>query len=196
MTSARPRLTLFIASLGFFLITLDILIVSVALASIGRDLGGGTSGLQWVVDAYTLTFAALLLFAGNHSDRIGAKRALGWGIAGFLVASIGCAVAPSIGVLIAARVVQGSAAAITLPASMALIREAYQDPRERAHALGIWAVGGAVAGAAGPVLGGLVFGLIEGGSLGFASRPSSVRSSWEPLGSSRSSRFRPASGIP
>jgi DHA2 family methylenomycin A resistance protein-like MFS transporter len=152
--TTRAGRTLALASLGFFLITLDILIVNVALTRIGRDLGGSTSGLQWVIDAYTLMFASLLLFAGNLSDRIGAKKALGWGIAGFLVASIGCAVAPSLGVLIAARVVQGSAAAIMLPASMALIREAYQDAKERAHALGIWAVGGAVAGAVGPVLGG------------------------------------------
>ncbi|MDF2443829.1 MAG: transporter, family, methylenomycin resistance protein [Subtercola sp.] len=152
--TTRDNRTLVLASMGFFLITLDILIVNVALTRIGGDLGGSTSGLQWVIDAYTLIFAALLLFAGNLSDRIGANKALGWGIAGFFVASIGCAVAPTLGVLIAARVVQGSAAAIMLPASMALIREAYQEPKERSHALGIWAVGGAVAGAVGPVLGG------------------------------------------
>jgi DHA2 family methylenomycin A resistance protein-like MFS transporter len=148
--------TLALASLGFFLITLDILIVNLALTRIGRDLGGSTSGLQWVVDAYTLMFASLLLFAGNLSDRVGPKRAVGWGIVGFLVASIACAAAPSLGVLIAARVVQGSAAAVMLPASMALIREAYQDPRARAQALGVWAVGGAVAGAVGAALGGVL----------------------------------------
>lgn len=148
------RLTLVLASLGFFLITLDILIVNVALTSIGRELGGSTSGLQWVIDAYTLLFASLLLFAGNLSERIGAKRAIGWGIAGFLVASVACALAPTLGALIAARAVQGAAAAVMLPASMALIREAFPEARERAHALGIWAVGGAVAGAVGPILGG------------------------------------------
>ncbi|MFJ3034519.1 MFS transporter [Curtobacterium pusillum] len=167
--AANPaaRVALVLASLGFFLITLDILIVNVALTTIGRELGGSTSGLQWVIDAYTLLFASLLLFAGNLSDRIGAKRAIGWGIGGFLVASVACAVAPTLGALIAARAAQGAAAAIMLPASMALIREAYPDPRERAHALGIWAVGGAVAGAVGPILGGalttldwrLVFGI-------------------------------------
>lgn len=148
------RLTLVLASLGFFLITLDILIVNVALTTIGRELGGSTSGLQWVIDAYTLLFASLLLFAGNLSERIGAKRAIGWGIAGFLVASVACALAPTLGALIAARAVQGAAAAVMLPASMALIREAFPEARERAHALGIWAVGGAVAGAVGPILGG------------------------------------------
>ena len=152
----RARVTLVLSSLAFFLITLDILIVNVALTSIGREVGGGTAGQQWVIDGYTLMFAALLLFAGNLSDRIGAKRALGSGIALFLVASVACAVAPTSGVLIAARAVQGSAAAVMLPASMALIRQAFPDPRRRAHALGIWAVGGAVAGAVGPLVGGLL----------------------------------------
>ncbi|WP_222126928.1 MFS transporter [Curtobacterium pusillum] len=147
-------MALLLGSLGFFLITLDILIVNVALTTIGRELGGSTSGLQWVIDAYTLLFASLLLFAGNLSDRIGAKRAIGWGIAGFLIASVACALAPTVGALIAARALQGAAAAVMLPASMALIREAFPDARERAHALGIWAVGGAVAGAVGPLLGG------------------------------------------
>lgn len=155
-TSTRARATLLLASLGFFLITLDILIVNLALTQIGVELGGGASGRQWVIDGYTLTFAVLLLFAGNLSDRIGAKRAFGAGIALFLLASIACAVAPTLGLLIAARVVQGAGAAIMLPASMALIREAFPDPRQRTHALGIWAVGGAVAGAVGPLIGGLL----------------------------------------
>lgn len=153
---ASPQRTLFLASLGFFLITLDILIVNVALTRISDELGGGTTGQQWIIDGYTLMFASLLLFAGNLADRIGAKRSLGSGIALFLVASVACALAPTVGVLIAARVVQGAAAAAMLPSSMALIREAFPDARERAHALGIWAVGGAVAGAVGPLLGGLL----------------------------------------
>jgi DHA2 family methylenomycin A resistance protein-like MFS transporter len=153
-TRSAARLTLLLAALGFFLITLDILIVNVALTTIGREFDGSTSGLQWVIDAYTLLFASLLLFAGNLSDRIGAKRAIGWGIGGFLLASVACALAPTLGALIAARAVQGATAAVMLPASMALVREAFPDARERAHALGLWAVGGAVAGAVGPVLGG------------------------------------------
>ena len=154
--SASPRRTLFLASLGFFLITLDILIVNVALTRIGDELGGGPTGQQWVIDGYTLMFAALLLSAGALSDRVGAKRTLGAGIALFLLASVACALAPTVGALIAARVVQGVAAAAMLPASMALIREAFPDARERARALGVWAVGGAVATAVGPLLGGLL----------------------------------------
>lgn len=153
---SRARIALVLGSLGFFLITLDLLIVTVALSRIGRELGGATVGQQWVIDGYTLTFAALLLLAGNLADRIGAKRAVGAGVVLFLLASIGCALAPTLGILIACRVVQGAGAAVMLPASMALIREAFPDPRARTHALGIWAVGGAVAGAAGPLLGGLL----------------------------------------
>lgn len=154
VTPRPSRVALLLGSFGFFLITLDILIVNVALPTIGRELDGTTSGLQWVIDAYTLTFASLLLAAGNLSDRVGARRAIGWGIGGFLVASVACASAPTIGSLIAARAVQGAAAAVMLPASMALIREAFPDAAERARALGVWAVGGAVAAAVGPVVGG------------------------------------------
>lgn len=150
------RLTVLLASAGFFLITLDILIVNVALTQIGRELGGGTVGQQWVVDGYTLLFASLLLFAGNLADRVGAKRAFGIGVCLFGLTSIACALAPTIGTLIAARAGQGAAAAVMLPASMALIREAFPDPGRRARALGVWAVGGAVAAALGPLLGGVL----------------------------------------
>ena len=127
-----------------------------ALVRITAELGGGTAGQQWVIDGYTLLFAALLLFAGNLADRIGAKRALGLGIVVFGVTSAACAAAPGIGTLVAARCVQGVGAAVMLPASMALIREAFPDPRRRARALGVWAVGGAVAGLVGQPLGGLL----------------------------------------
>src|SRR5882757_1314677 len=125
----HARIVITIASLGFFLITLDISIVNVALTRMRGELGGGTTGQQWVIDGYTLLFAALLLFAGSLSDRVGAKKALGAGIVGFGAASAACAAAPTIGLLIAGRCVQGAAAAIVLPASMALIREAFPDPR-------------------------------------------------------------------
>jgi DHA2 family methylenomycin A resistance protein-like MFS transporter len=129
-------------------------VISVALPVISRELGGGITGLQWVVDGYTLMFAALLLFAGTLSDRIGARRAFGAGLALFVAASTACALAPVLGVLVAARLLQGAGAAVMTPASLALIREAYPDPAKRARAIGVWALGGAVASAAGPVLGG------------------------------------------
>ncbi len=152
----RARVALAIGSLGFFLITLDISIVNVALTNISQDLGGGTAGQQWTIDGYTLLFASLLLFAGNLTDRIGAKQALTLGITVFTLASAACAGAPGIGALVAARCVQGAGAAIMLPASMALIREAFPDSRRRARALGVWAVGGAVAALIGQPLGGVL----------------------------------------
>lgn len=153
---ATPGITLAAAVLGFFIVTLDATIVNVALPTIRDDLGGGITGLQWVVDGYTLMFAALLLSAGALSDRIGARYAFGVGLAIFIAASAGCAFAPGLGVLVGARFVQGAGAAIMMPASMALIHHAYPDPARRARAVGLWAMGGAVAAAAGPVLGGLL----------------------------------------
>src|SRR3954449_7843542 len=144
------------ALLGFFVVTFDAVVVNVALPSIRDDLGGGISGLQWVVDAYTLMFAGLLLTSGAVSDRVGARRAFGFGLALFVAASIGCGLAPSIGVLVLSRFVQGSAAAIMMPASMALIGQAYPDARRRAWAIGMWAMGGAIASSSAPVLGGLL----------------------------------------
>ncbi|WP_328381237.1 MFS transporter [Streptomyces sp. NBC_00400] len=142
------------ALLGFFLISLDALIVTVALPDIGRSLGGGMSGLQWMVDGYTLVFAALMLSAGALSDRIGARQAYGGGLVVFALASAACGLAPGLGVLVAARLVQGAAAAVMMPASLALVRQGFPDQAKRAQAIAIWTVGGAVAVAAGPVLGG------------------------------------------
>ncbi|MGI3782857.1 MAG: MFS transporter, partial [Janthinobacterium lividum] len=145
-----------VASAGFFLITLDISIVNVALARIQRDLGGGTSGQQWIIDGYTLLFAALLLFAGNLADRVGARRAFALGVVVFVLASVACAAAPDAGALVVARCLQGAGAAVMLPASMALVRAAFPGGPQRARALGVWAVGGAVAGLVGQPLGGLL----------------------------------------
>ncbi len=152
----RSGVALVASLLGFTVITIDVSAVNIALPAIRDSLSGGMAGLQWVVDAYTLMFAALMLSAGALADRAGARRAYAWGVTLFTVASLGCALAPSIGVLVAARVAQGAAAAIVLPASLALIRQAYDDARTRARAIALWTVGGSLAMAAGPVLGGLL----------------------------------------
>jgi DHA2 family methylenomycin A resistance protein-like MFS transporter len=131
-------------------------VVNVALPSIREDLGGGISGLQWVIDGYTLMFAGLLLTSGAVADRVGARRAFAFGLALFVGASIGCGFAPSMGWLVLARFLQGSAAAVMMPASMALIAQAYPDARRRAWAVGMWAMGGAIASSSAPVLGGLL----------------------------------------
>lgn len=155
-SDVHSRLVLLAALLGFFMITLDAVIVNVALPSIRRQFGGGITGLQWVVDGYTLLFAALLLSAGAFSDRIGARRAFGTGAAVFCIASLACGIAPNLGMLIAARFVQGAAAAVMMPSSMALIGHAFPDPVKRASAIAMWAMGGAIASTSGPMLGGLL----------------------------------------
>ncbi len=142
------------AVLGFFVVTLDAVVVNVTLPTIRTDLGGGVAGLQWVVDGYTLMFAALLLTAGSLSDRLGTRRAFGLGLAAFVLASVACGFAPGLGTLVAARFVQGAAAAAVMPASTALLREAYPEARARGRAVAVWAMGGAVASSCGPVLGG------------------------------------------
>ena len=153
-TARRTRPALGVAMLGFFVVALDAQVVNVALPDIRDSLGGGLSGLQWVVTIYTLMFSALLLFAGTLADRVGAHRAYGAGMALFVAASAACGFAPTLPVLIAARLVQGVGAALITPTSLALIREAYTDPTRRARAIALWAMGGSVAAAAGPVVGG------------------------------------------
>src|SRR5215210_5531275 len=107
---ARSARTLAAALLGFFVVTFDAVVVNVALPSIRDDLGGGIRGLQWVIDGYTLMFAGLLLTSGAVADRVGARRAFGFGLALFVAASMGCGLAPSMGVLVLSRFGQGSAA--------------------------------------------------------------------------------------
>src|SRR6058998_188257 len=133
--TSKPSLALAAAVLGFFIVTFDAVVVNVALPSIRQDFGAGITGLQWVVDGYTLMFAALLLWSGALTDRAGARRVFAAGLGLFVAASAACGVAPTLGALVAARFVQGSAAAVMMPASMALIGQAYPDPRRRAQAI-------------------------------------------------------------
>ncbi|MGA4840305.1 MFS transporter [Streptomyces sp. G45] len=153
---APAGLALLASLLGFTVITIDVSAVNIALPDIRASLHGGMTGLQWVVDAYTLMFAALMISAGALADRAGARRAYAWGTALFTAASLACALAPGIGTLVAARVAQGAAAAVVMPSSLALIRQAYDDARRRARAIALWTVGGSAAMAGGPVLGGLL----------------------------------------
>lgn len=154
--AARPRASLAVAMLGFFVVALDAQIVNVASPAIRGDLGGGLSGLQWVVTGYTLMFSALQLFAGTFSDRFGARRAYELGMIVFVIASAACALSPVLPALIGARILQGIGAAMITPSSLALIREAYHDAAARGRAIVYWGLGGSVAAAAGPVLGGLL----------------------------------------
>ncbi|MFI9759256.1 MFS transporter [Streptomyces sp. NPDC051963] len=155
-STSGERMALSAVLLGFFTIMVDAMIVNVALPSIGRGFGTGMTGLQWVVDGYTLAFAAFLLSAGAISDRVGARQAFAVGLALFVAASAVCGLAPDLGVLVAARLVQGAGAAMVVPSSLALLRETFPDPAARARAIALWGVSGSVGAAAGPVAGGLL----------------------------------------
>ena len=155
--SAGIGWTLAATSFGFIVVQLDVTIVNVAMPQIGKDLGAGVTGLQWIVDAYTLAFAALLLTAGSFADRFGSRRVFSLGLVLFGLASLACAVAPSIGVLIAARAAQGIGAALILPTSLSLLSHACAgDATARTHAIGWWSAIGGVVSAAGPVVGGVL----------------------------------------
>jgi MFS transporter, DHA2 family, methylenomycin A resistance protein len=142
--------------LGYFMVILDATAVNLSLPALGRDIGGGVGALQWVVDGYTLTFAASLLSAGSLGDRFGANRIFCGGLGLFVAASAACGLAPGAGSLVAARLVQGVAAAVLVPSSLALLRAAYDDPGARARAVGVWGGVSGVAAASGPVVGGVL----------------------------------------
>ncbi len=149
-------MALLATSLGFAVVQLDVSAVNVAVQSIGSVLGGGIGALQWVVNSYTVAFAALILTAGALGDRLGAKRMFLTGFVVFTTASVGCGLALSVDWLVAARTVQGVGAAILVPCSLTLLNHAYPEPAARARAVGLWATGASVVLSAGPLLGGLL----------------------------------------
>ena len=156
-----PWPAFWVAVLGTFLAYLDVTIVNIAFPDIAGDFeGSGLGALSWVVNAYALTFAALLVVLGRAADRIGRRRVYLGGVALFALASAACAVATSPGLLIAARSVQGVAAAAMIPAALALLLAAF-PPQRWAAAIAAWGAVSAVAAALGPPLGGL---LVEAGS--------------------------------
>jgi EmrB/QacA subfamily drug resistance transporter len=145
-----------IVCVGVFMSSLDLFIVNIAFPAIGRHFGGASlASLSWILSGYAIVFAALLVPAGRWADAFGRKRAFLLGLGIFVAASTACALAPSVGFLIAARVVQAAGGALMLPTSLGLMLPEF-GPHERHVAIGVWAATGGIAAAAGPPLGGLL----------------------------------------
>jgi MFS transporter, DHA2 family, methylenomycin A resistance protein len=170
--------TLAAMSLGYGVVQLDVTIVNTALHAIGTSLGGGVSELQWVVSAYTIAFAAFILTAGALGDRVGAKRVFMAGFALFTAASLACALAPNATILIAARCMQGLAAAMLVPNSLALLSHAYRDDKARGRAVAIWAAGASLALTAGPFVGGGLIAVVGWRSIFLVNLPIGLAGLW------------------
>ncbi|GEL16734.1 MFS transporter [Pseudonocardia asaccharolytica] len=153
MGTSSGRWVLLATVLGSSMAMLDSTVVNVALERIGRDLGGGFSGLQWTVNAYALTLASLILLGGSLGDRFGRRRVFVTGVVWFALASLICGIAPNIEALVAARALQGVGGALLTPGSLAIISASFR-PGDRAAAVGAWSGLGGLGAAIGPFLGG------------------------------------------
>jgi EmrB/QacA subfamily drug resistance transporter len=152
-SSRQGRWVVAATVLGSGMAGLDATVVGIALPRIGKDFHSGVSSLQWVVTAYTLTLAAFLLLGGTLGDHYGRRRVFVFGVVWFAVASAGCAAAPTSMTLIAARALQGVGAALLTPGSLAILQSSF-EPADRSRAIGAWSGLGALAMAAGPIVGG------------------------------------------
>src|SRR6266487_4403778 len=160
LASGPGRWVLFATVLGSAMASIDATVVGIALPAIGRDFDASLAALQWVVTAYTLTLAGLLLVAGALGDRYGRRLVFIAGVIWFAIASVLCGVALNAGMLIAARALQGVGAALLTPGSLAII-EASFHPDDRGRAIGMWSALGGVATAVGPPMGGWIIGALS-----------------------------------
>jgi MFS transporter, DHA2 family, methylenomycin A resistance protein len=152
----RPWLTLAVVAVGLFLAVMSTTMVSVALPSIGTALHASPTELEWIVDAYVIVYSALLVPGGAASDRLGRKGLFLAGVATFGAGSLLASLAPSVGVLLAGRAVQGVGPALLIPGSLTIIRAVFDDEGQRALAIGLWSTASGLALAIGPAFGGLL----------------------------------------
>ena len=178
VSAPAERANVAAVSLGFAVVQLDVTVVNVAIGRIGSSLGGGMEAMQWVVAAYTMVMAALILPAGALGDRFGARRMFLLGFAVFAVSSAACAGAPSIPLLIAARAVQGAGAALLGACSLALINHTFARPAARARAIGWYAAGASMALSGGPVVGGLLLATAGWRAIFLINVPIAAAGSW------------------
>jgi DHA2 family methylenomycin A resistance protein-like MFS transporter len=141
---------------GYFMVILDVTVINVAAPVVGRELSASLTGIQWIIDGYTLVFAGLLLTAGALGDRLGNRRIFCAGVVVFTVASAGCGLAQNTESLVAARLLEGMGAALIVPGSLALLQQSYPSPADRSRVFGLWGSMAGVAATAGPVVGGLL----------------------------------------
>lgn len=152
--SPNPRLILVACCFSLFMAQLDATAVNVAMPSIGGSLGGGISGLQWVVDGYVLALACLGMSGGSLGDRYGRRRTYRIGLVVFSLSSLGCGLAPDLAGLVTLRIVQGVGAAMLMPVTLSIITITFHDPAARARAIGVWAGVAGLAAGVGPMVGG------------------------------------------
>ncbi|MFJ3217803.1 MFS transporter [Kitasatospora sp. NPDC086801] len=150
----RPWLVLAICCMSLLIVSLDNTILNVALPAIQRDLHTSVSGLQWTVDAYTLVLASLLMLSGSTADRVGRRRVFQIGLVVFTSASLLCSLAPGLGWLVAARMLQAVGGSMLNPVAMSIISNTFTDSRQRARAIGVWSGVVGISMAAGPIVGG------------------------------------------
>lgn len=175
--SPAGRWLLGVAVAGSGMAFLDSTVVNVALPDIGRDFGASTSALQWILNGYLLTLASLILLGGSLGDRYGRRRVFVLGVGLFTAASLLCAVAPSVELLIFARLLQGIGGALLTPGSLALIEASFR-PGDRARAIGAWSGLGGVAGALGPLVGGYLIGAISWRAIFVINLPIGIFVAW------------------
>ncbi|MFI7697283.1 MFS transporter [Nonomuraea sp. NPDC049655] len=154
LSPRRRMLVLAICCMSLFIVGLDNTIVNIALPAIRRDLNASMSGLQWIIDAYTVVLASLLMLAGSTGDRVGRRRTFQTGLALFTLGSLMCSLAPGLGWLIAARALQAVGGSMLNPVAMSIITNTFTEPRERARAIGVWGGVIGISMALGPLVGG------------------------------------------